>query len=68
MNNKLIALGHANRMIGKRTLAWAKESSNDPRIPEALFIAAKANEPYKYGCNGWEDDEGLKDQLEKLLL
>jgi hypothetical protein len=60
----LIAAGDGKSYLGRRVLEWAKESPNDARIPEALFIAVKANESYKYGCNGWEND---KDTLGKLV-
>ena len=65
---ELIALGDAKQFLGKRVLEWAKQRPGDSRLPEALFIAAKANESYKYGCNGWEHDEELNVKLEGLLL
>jgi hypothetical protein len=64
---KLAAIGDAKTYLGKQVLAWAKTEPNDPRIPEALFIAFKANESYKYGCNGWEHDEEIQKQTEELL-
>jgi hypothetical protein len=42
-------------------------SPNDTRVPEALFIAAKANESYKYGCSGWEHDAELRKEAASLL-
>jgi hypothetical protein len=63
----LVALGDANTFLGKRVLEWAKSSPDDPRIPEALFIALKANEGYKYGCGGWESDMVLKQAAERIL-
>ena len=65
---ELIALGDAKEFLGKRVLEWAKQKPGDTRVPEALFIAAKANESYKYGCNGWEHDEELKLEAERILL
>jgi TolA-binding protein len=65
--SKLLDIGDASRWIGVKTLDWAKSSPNDPRIAEVLFIAIKANGSYKYGCNGWEYDEELRDKLEALL-
>jgi hypothetical protein len=65
---ELIALGDAKELLGKRVIEWAKQRPGDSRLPEALFIAAKANESYKYGCNGWKHDEELKLEVEKLLL
>lgn len=63
----LIAIGDGTSYLGKRVLEWAKNSPNDERIPEALFIAAKANESYKYGCNGWENDKETLEQATALL-
>jgi hypothetical protein len=63
----LIEIGNAKSYLGKRVLAWAKRSPDDPRIPEALFIGAQANQSYKYGCGGWEQDEEIRTALEKLL-
>jgi len=64
---KLAAIGDAKTYLGKQVLAWAEAEPNDPRIPEALFIAVKANESYKYGCNGWEHDEEIQRAAEELL-
>ncbi|HKP37876.1 MAG TPA: hypothetical protein VJT71_13545 [Pyrinomonadaceae bacterium] len=63
----LIAIGDAHSYLGRRVLAWAKQSPNDPRIPEALYIAAEANRSYKYGCNGWDNDKETLEQVVKLL-
>ncbi|HEX6731222.1 MAG TPA: hypothetical protein VF074_14455, partial [Pyrinomonadaceae bacterium] len=63
----LIAIGDGNKYLGKRVLEWAKRKPNDPRLAEALFIAARANESYKYGCSGWENDEELRSELERIL-
>lgn len=63
----LSAIGDAKPYLGKRVLEWARSTPDDPRLPEALFIAAKANEQYKYGCDGWTHDLKTKTQLEKLL-
>jgi len=60
-------LGDAKSYLGKQVIEWAKNSPLDPRIPEALFIAVKANESYKYGCEGWEFDEQTKAAAESLL-
>ena len=61
------AIGHAKGFLGKKVLAWAKRSPNDPRIPEALYIAVQANQSYKYGCDSWEQDEETRLKLEALL-
>jgi hypothetical protein len=63
----LSAAGDGKSYLGKQVIEWAKDSPNDPRVPEALFIAAKANESYKYGCNSWENDEETKEAVETLL-
>jgi hypothetical protein len=48
-------------------IEWAKTAPLDPRVPEALFIAVKANEQYKYGCDGWSYDEKTKNAAAALL-
>jgi hypothetical protein len=63
----LAAIGNAKSFLGKRVLEWAKRSPDDPRIPEALFIAVQANQSYKYGCGSWEQDEETGIKLETLL-
>ena len=61
----LITIGDGKSYLGKRVLEWVKASPTDERIPEALFIAAKANG--QYGCNSWEYDRNTSEQLEKIL-
>lgn len=63
----LDAIGDAKYYLGKRAIEWAKTSPNDPRIPEALYIAAQANRSYKYGCDMWEQDQETKENAEALL-
>lgn len=63
----LITIGDGKSYLGKRVLEWVKASPTDERVPEALFIAAKANGQYKYGCNSWEYDRDTSEQLEKIL-
>ena len=63
----LDAIGDAKHYLGKRAIVWAKTSPNDPRIPEALYIAAQANRSYKYGCDMWEQDNETKEAAETLL-
>ena len=63
----LAATADGKSYLGKQVIAWAKTSPNDPRIPEALFIAAKANQSYKYGCNGWDHDAKTRDELAAIL-
>lgn len=64
----LIALGDGPSYLGKRVIEWAKASPKDARIPEALFIAAEANKPYKYGCKAWEGDDEIVKGAGAILL
>jgi hypothetical protein len=63
----LQALDDPKSYLGKQVLEWARTSPRDPRLPEALFIAVKANESYKYGCDSWTNDERTRDAAEALL-
>jgi len=63
----LIDLGDAKSYLGKQVLEWAESSPDDPRLPEALFIAVKANDQYKYGCDGWTHDEETRNSAQKIL-
>ena len=65
---KLKELGDGKSYLGRQVLAWAKASPDDERIPEALYIAVKANGSYKYGCSGWEHDDETRNDAENLLL
>ena len=65
---ELAAIGDAKSYLGQEVLDWAQHFPNDSRIPEALFIAVKANENYKYGCGGWEHDDEIREAATKLLL
>lgn len=60
-------IGSAKSFLGRRVLEWSRQSPDDPRIPEALFIALKANEGYKYGCESWERDEQILAEADSLL-
>jgi len=62
------AAGNAKKLIGNRVIEWARQSPTDRRVPEALFVAAMANQNYKYGCGGWEHDEEIQQEAESLLL
>ena len=62
------AAGNAKKLIGKRVIEWARQSPTDTGVPEALFVAAMANQNYKYGCGGWEHDEEIQQEAESLLL
>ncbi len=63
----LQALADGKSFLGKQVLEWARTAPLDPRIPEALFIAVKANEQYKYGCDSWAYDEKTKHAAEAML-
>jgi len=63
----LVAIGDGKSYLGKQVIQWAKLSPDDPRIAEALFIAFKANESYKYGCSGWEHNEELQQEADSIL-
>jgi len=63
----LKAIGHGKSYLGRHVITWARTSPADARIPEALFIAAKANESYKYGCDSWESDEKTQQQAAAIL-
>ena len=63
----MLDLGDAKSYLGKQVLEWARSSPDDPRLPEALFIAVKANDQYKYGCDGWAHDEETRDSAQKIL-
>ena len=63
----MLALGDAKSYLGKQVLEWARTSPSDPRLPEALFIAVKANESYKYGCDSWNFDEVTRNKALSLL-
>ena len=63
----MLEIPDAKSYLGKRVLEWAKNSPDDPRLPEALFIAVKANQVYKYGCSGWQNDEETLKELITIL-
>jgi hypothetical protein len=45
----LFTSGSAADYLPQQTVKWARESPNDPRIPEALHFAVRAT---RYGCDG----------------
>jgi hypothetical protein len=63
----LVTIGDAKIYLGKQAIAWAKASPEDPRVPEALYIAVQANSSYKYGCNGWDFDEKTHKEAKSIL-
>lgn len=64
---QLDELGVGKNYLGKLVLKWAKESPNDARLPEALFIAYQANENYRYACGEGEQNEEIKREAEAIL-
>lgn len=64
---ELVEVGDGKSYLGEEVVAWAKASPADPRIPEALFIAGRANQSYKNGCSGWEHDDAVQQEAEKIL-
>jgi hypothetical protein len=65
--SKLIALGEGRSFLGRQVLEWAKRSPTDQRLPEALFIAIRANENYMYGCARGDSDEDTLKKLTEIL-
>jgi len=63
----LVEIADGKSYLARQVIAWAKASPSDPKIPEALFIAARATQSYKNGCAGWEHDEATQHEAEKLL-
>jgi hypothetical protein len=63
----LVQVGDAKSYLGEQVIAWARSSPADPNVPEALFIAARANQAYKNGCSGWEHDDAVQQEAEKIL-
>ena len=63
----MAALGDAKSYLGRQVLEWARSSPDDPRLSEALFIAIKANDQYKYGCDGWSYDDETRTSAEAML-
>jgi hypothetical protein len=64
---KLKSIGDAKSYLGRLVIEWAKASPEDARIPEALYIAFNANGSYKYGCGGWEHDDEVLRETDRLL-
>jgi hypothetical protein len=64
----IAALPEGKSYLGKQVLLWARAAPDDPRLPEALFIATKANESYKYGCDSCTSDEATRDAAKAMLL
>ncbi len=63
----LVEIDDGKSYLGRQVIAWAKASPSDPKIPEALFIAARATQAYKNGCGGWDHDDATQQEAEKLL-
>lgn len=66
----LVEIGNGKSYLGQKVIQWAKlapRDPRDPRIPEALFIALKANETYKYGCTSWETNQEIQQEADSIL-
>ena len=57
---QIVALGDAETYLSNRVFEWATKFPRDPRIPEALYIAAVINFETKYGA-------GVEEQHQKAL-
>jgi hypothetical protein len=62
----LISIGDAMSYLDKQVIDWAKTSPDDERLPEALFIAAQANEYLRNSSSNSESDENRNEA--KTLL
>ncbi len=60
---QIVAAGDAETYLTNRILEWAKRAPREPRIPEALYIAATINLQTKYGGGNQE----LRDKAIVLL-
>ena len=61
---RLKEIGDAPKFFAEKVMDWAKKYPTDRRIPEALYITAKANGWTKYGCG---NNEELKDEFAAYL-
>ena len=61
---RLGEIGDAPKFLAEKVKVWAAKYPADRRIPEALYIAAKANGWTKYGCG---NNEELRDELSQYL-
>lgn len=60
---QLTASGTAPDYLTSKTVEWAREQPNDPRIPEALHLAVRST---RYGCSG-KQTSGLSHKAFDLL-
>jgi hypothetical protein len=63
----LVQIGDGKSYLGQQVIAWAKTSPADPNLPEALFIAVRANDQYKNGCDSSDNNEAIQQEAEKIL-
>ena len=63
-NARLAGVEAAPEFFGAEIIKWTKAAPADRRLPEALFIASRANDWTKYGCG---NNEEIKNQLEAIL-
>ena len=60
---QLTAAGAGPDYLATKTLAWAKDQPDDPRVPEALHLAVRST---RYGCAG-KQTSGLSRKAFELL-
>ncbi|MBX3299408.1 MAG: hypothetical protein KF736_08085 [Acidobacteria bacterium] len=61
---KLTDIGDAPKYLAEKVLAWQRLAPADKRLPEALYIVARANGWTKYGCG---NNEELRARLIAIL-
>jgi hypothetical protein len=59
----LLAQGTAPNYLARETMEWARQSPNDPRVPEALHVVVMAT---RYGCS--DKDTGALSKAAWQLL
>jgi len=60
---KLRALDTAPNYLVVQVLAWAKRTPNDPRVPEALYLAVRST---RYGCTDTKTTQFSKQAFQVL--
>ena len=61
---RLKEIGDAPKYLAAKVMDWAKRSSADRRVPEALYIMIEANGWTKYGCG---NNEELRAEMARFL-
>jgi hypothetical protein len=60
---KLLSLGSAPNYLSREAIAWSNRTPNDPRVPEALYVAVTAT---RYGCSDKETGKWSKAAFDLL--